>query len=123
MHVDETCENQSCEIVKCQSRHPKHCRYFRDFGRCKFNPCKSNQIIFDVENDAIKGIERKHEEINTKLIAIDEKLKQLDFQEKLLEIEEKVETQRLAKDNIIEELTVQIKGMNGTIANLAETLL
>ena len=56
------------------------------------------------------------------LLALDEKLKQLDFQEKLLEIEEKIETQRLAKDNIIEELTVQIKNMNDKIDNLAETI-
>ena len=35
-HHSELCENTSCEIRKCLLRHPKICRYYRDFGRCKF---------------------------------------------------------------------------------------
>ena len=73
MYVDETCKNQLCEIIKRQSRHPKPCKNFRDFGRCKFNPCKFKHVIFDIENDNIKSIKREHEEINTKLLAIYEK--------------------------------------------------
>ena len=35
-HVKEFCENQSCEIRSCSLRHPKACKYFRDYNRCKF---------------------------------------------------------------------------------------
>ena len=35
MHVNENCENESCEITTWKLRHPKPCRYFRDLRRCK----------------------------------------------------------------------------------------
>ena len=35
-HILEICPNQNCEILRCSLRHPKICRYFRDFGMCKF---------------------------------------------------------------------------------------
>ena len=30
------CEDESCDIIKCMKRHPKKCRYWANFGRCKF---------------------------------------------------------------------------------------
>ena len=45
-HVNEICAEKSCEIEKCQKRHPKLCRFFRDYGRCKFNSyCKFKHAI------------------------------------------------------------------------------
>ena len=38
-HVNEIYEESSCEILLCRQRHPKVCKYFRNFGRCKFSPC------------------------------------------------------------------------------------
>ena len=35
-HIDIKCENQTCEIKTCFKRHPKECRYYRSYGRCKF---------------------------------------------------------------------------------------
>ena len=38
-HEERLCEIENCSNVNCEFRHPKDCRYFRDLGRCKFNPC------------------------------------------------------------------------------------
>ena len=35
-HVNDVCEKKDCEIHSCSKRHPKLCRYFREYGRCKF---------------------------------------------------------------------------------------
>ena len=38
-HIETICENSNCEIVHCQERHPMLCKFYENFGRCKFNPC------------------------------------------------------------------------------------
>ena len=55
-HILEICSNQKCEILRCSLRHPKICRYFRDFGMCKFgewclfrHELKVNKEIEDVK--------------------------------------------------------------------------
>ena len=35
-HVKEICETIQCSEEKCSKRHPRTCRYFRDYRRCKF---------------------------------------------------------------------------------------
>ena len=38
-HIKEVCENINCEIIDCQRRHPKPCRFFQMYGHCKFEYC------------------------------------------------------------------------------------
>ena len=38
-HVNQECENSSCDISSCDKRHPIICRFYSNFGRCKFSPC------------------------------------------------------------------------------------
>ena len=58
-HESKKCENSVCEIKDCPLRHPIICKYFKDFGYCKFNEwCKfSHEVKRDVskENDNIKN--------------------------------------------------------------------
>ena len=35
-HMKEVCENIDCSEDECSKRHPRTCRYFRDYRRCKF---------------------------------------------------------------------------------------
>ena len=35
-HVTIVCDDGSCVVDSCDKRHPKLCRFQRDFGRCKF---------------------------------------------------------------------------------------
>ena len=36
-HVQEICENNECNQSECRRRHPKECKYFKLYKRCKFN--------------------------------------------------------------------------------------
>ena len=39
-HIDKLCENEDCD-TKCENRHPKPCRYYDMYQRCKFGDfCK-----------------------------------------------------------------------------------
>ena len=38
-HVKELCQNEVCEVINCPLRHPKTCRFYLFYGRCKFEPC------------------------------------------------------------------------------------
>ena len=55
------CTSDNCEVHKCSLRHPKSCRYYREYGRCKYNPCAFKHK--DSENDFIN---QKSENITLK---------------------------------------------------------
>ena len=38
-HVQDVCENKNCEVTTCLKRHPRPCKFFQFYHRCKFNPC------------------------------------------------------------------------------------
>ena len=35
-HVNEICQDQSCNLSTCLMRHPRICKFFFSYGRCKF---------------------------------------------------------------------------------------
>ena len=35
-HVNEKCDNDNCNFNECPLRHPKKCRYFVEYNKCKF---------------------------------------------------------------------------------------
>ena len=39
VHYDALCNMDNCDVRNCSLRHPKTCRYFRNYGRCKYSPC------------------------------------------------------------------------------------
>ena len=39
LHVNDICENSSCKIMCCLKRHPKPCKFYAIYKRCKFDPC------------------------------------------------------------------------------------
>ena len=101
-HNSEICENTSCEIRNCLLRHPKICRYFRDFGRCKFD-----------ELCAFKHIE-----------AETTSSKRLEMLEKKVEENKKIIDQlRLAQKKIekdLKERDTEIRKLNETLMKLLE---
>ena len=49
-HVKEICENSECDVSMCTFRHPKTCKYYRDYRKCKFDPCMFLHV--EKENDS-----------------------------------------------------------------------
>ena len=61
LHTTETCDNFPCTTTTCSKRHPKICRFFSIYGRCKFNDScsylhkhgdieKTGQLEKEIEN-------------------------------------------------------------------------
>ena len=54
-HNKIICAKENCEIFNCEQRHPKLCRYFKNYGRCKFYPC-AFRLVSQISNDSNDGI-------------------------------------------------------------------
>ena len=68
IHIGEVCDKSVCDIKKCKLRHPKICQVFRDYKRCKFDPCAFKHLDNETE---IKQIKEENKELQEKLIAIE----------------------------------------------------
>ena len=67
LHIHENCEKVSCKIVSCELRHPKVCRYLRDFGYCKFGEwCKFSHK--NLQNNLQAELNTKAENINKSIV-------------------------------------------------------
>ena len=71
-HVATICENIQCDVRNCLLRHPRDCKYFRAYNRCKFdsycmfkhvsNKTSDARSRFE-DNDLEKKIENLEEEV------------------------------------------------------------
>ena len=122
LHENEVCESQSCEIYACNKRHPRHCRYYRDYNRCKFNPCKFKHVKYPSPETEIEKLREDQTKVSAKVNEIDillnEKMNlekdikicndKLDvFEKKIQTVEEtlkKKESQISQKKNILERV-------------------
>ena len=84
LHVTELCANPSCEIKSCNLRHPKVCKFFRDFRRCKF----SDWCLF------------KHTEDNNNF----EDLNIREIMEKLEDLANKIDEKDIIINNLVEKI-------------------
>ena len=76
-HVNDICENVSCELSLCIWRHPKTCKYYRELGRCKFDPCAFKHV----GNNSLDKLNEENREILYKLYVVDKALKAFEEEE------------------------------------------
>ena len=67
-HIMEICNNMQCSMVTCTYRHPRVCRYFINFGRCKFaDSCsylhKIDDKVSELRSEQVKEIEQLRQEV------------------------------------------------------------
>ena len=127
-HNDLLCEAKSCNVSECEKRHPRICKFKRDYGRCKFTPCayshdkpkdvtENSEKIERIENK-LKDIEKKQDRpkdqdigknIELKLHAMEKEFenKVKAFENKVIELSNEVKE----KDVAIKNLEVQIKNL------------
>ena len=86
--MKEECKNKSCEVKACNLRHPKICRFFRDYRRCKFGEwCHFKHLNNTMNSTDLDEIKEKLDNL-TKLI--NEKDTMInDLKEKLKKLEKK----------------------------------
>ena len=71
-HVSEICENFTCEIGKCHLRHPKTCKYYSEFSRCKFSEYCLFKHVRNVNKFDI--LMKENTENKTKIVKLEENL-------------------------------------------------
>ena len=81
-HVKEVCDNKACEVSTCSLRHPKICKFYREYGQCKFQPCMFRHVDTIIDFDALKN---ENKNILERLKTIDANLEALNV--KILESE------------------------------------
>ena len=79
-HISEICRNSSCEIRNCSLRHPKSCKYFRDYRRCKFGEyCYFAHKESENENSVVE-IRVKMEDNKKKIDDLEKQISEKDIQ-------------------------------------------
>ena len=118
-HNQEVCDESNCNIYRCIKRHPKTCKYYLNYGRCKFNPCA---FLHKNNDENVENLKKDNLEIVRKLEAIDRNLKELEKKaelsesiiDKLTKVEAKfdhitsIERQLLEKDIVIKDLVEKV---------------
>ena len=125
-HVKEICENSSCKIMCCLKRHPKQCKFFTSYKRCKFDPCAFRHVE---QTDSFEYLKKENDVMLSKINDIDKSIKALEakesetdnFIEKLIAIEKKLEIftnvrQDIhTKDETIDKLTKKVTEMENNL--------
>ena len=94
-HVHNICANDSCEITNCKKRHPKICRYYTQYHRCKFSSfCSYSHRIPDLPSHEQEQSRIQNTETKEKADKSEEKLKEKEeaiqhLKVKIVEIDER----------------------------------
>ena len=107
-HVTMVCEDGQCEIQNCDKRHPKICKYFRDYRRCKFTVgCKYKH---ENNQEKINNLEKQMDKQKEKLEEKNAYILQLEL--RLGEIEKKFKEEQIRTDKRIRDLENANKSKN-----------
>ena len=69
-HVNEKCENVSFEVAMCRLRHPKFCKFYKNYGYCKFSPCAFNHKEETFVRESQK-METEMKALSDKMVALE----------------------------------------------------
>ena len=117
-HEKNICENAKCVVKECALRHPKNCKFLRDYGYC------------NTGHDEITELKAKLDEVNSRLVSCEksifEKSNQIETLEKMLS--ENVKNEHLEKimekiDTKVEGFEVRMNTMNKCVANKDELIV
>ena len=127
-HEKKICETPECDISKCIFRHPKPCKYFRDYGQCKFDPCMFLHVEH-VKDSQIDQLKQENETILKDIANLkttikdldDKKLKSQDIIDKLVNVEKKFERVVVMEKTTFEQASA-IKTLTSKVTSLENRL-
>ena len=112
-HIQEQCEKVNCDIESCSQRHPKECRFYRTFGRCKFTDfCLYEHKIANNFNEDLKN---ELTSMKDRLTLLEDKETRFDQR-----ITEQTETIKNLKTTLVEK-SIEIKQLETKVNLLNET--
>ena len=102
-HENKLCENKECEVRECQLRHPIKCKYYRDFGYCKFGEwCSfSHRVHVNVSagKENIEKLDEKLKTLESELDKNSENIKKLEAEIKDMNLKISEKDQTISKMN------------------------
>ena len=100
-HVNDLCSNSSCETSRCLKRHPKNCKFFKEFNRCKFGTyCAYLHTSTDDQDDELNCLKVTVKEQEDELKSLHSEVASL--KEKLAISEKEMEDMKIKLSNILE---------------------
>merc|ERR1719319_1209158 len=79
-HENEICENSVrnvCTNQSCRKRHPRECRYFVQFGRCKLGEACAYSHAGGSKNHKVEKLEKEVKEMKEENMKVDQLEKQV----------------------------------------------
>ena len=73
-HIMETCEIEHCDGLNCEKRHPRTCRYYQLYKRCKFGE------FCAYKHTDVDPVIQELVVLKTKLNEIENEIKQKNFE-------------------------------------------
>ena len=94
-HTEETCNTFKCIIKDCPKRHPRQCKFYKLYGRCKFDTdCSFLHATSDDEvTKALKSIHDEVLALKSEILSL--KSVNQDLQSSLNSIKEELKTSNL----------------------------
>ena len=116
-HENKMCENSSCDILRCRFRHPRPCKYYKRYKRCKFDPC----AFLHIDNDeGFEKLKSDNQNMQCRITLLEEKLdKFLDTKNHDHQIIN-LENQIKEKDAMIVNIENKIQLLEEKIKNLED---
>ena len=74
-HVNEVCEEISCEVQSCDLRHPRTCKFYSAYGRCKFG----EWCFYKHEKKTNRLLDSDYQELMNKLNQLEKKMNEKDI--------------------------------------------
>ena len=72
-HENEICENRNeCTNQSCRKRHPRECRYFVQFGRCKLGEVCAYSHAGESKNHKVEKLEQEVKEMKEENMKVDQ---------------------------------------------------
>ena len=131
-HENAKCQNVQCCVRDCSLRHPRKCRYFKEYKFCKFGEyCRFDHEAFNSENDKeIMEIRRKLKDLKGKIDAKDEEIKLKDSEigmmnkkvnDKIMNLENKIGDMEFKLKEIMKENNILKKMISSKSEGLEKT--
>jgi len=117
-HTKETCEKENCEVNKCGKRHPKTCRYFQEFARCKFGEdCYYKHKQKESNYEVVKELERVKEKLRIIENILEKKAEEI---ERIIDLEKAVAELQIKQTEVNRDSTINIE--NSDIEDIHEVV-
>merc|ERR1712208_104109 len=116
-HAKQICNNSNCDVFLCENRHPKICKWYQEYSRCKSTTyCKFKHVKID----SIENIMDKIKENTNNLNELDKKMEKIEKAE--IDIQKQIEQKLEDFKTRLIEMSMQMDEKDKKIAALENCL-